>query len=111
MTSGASKITDPSGLTIREVRGSKTTPAYGLSGVEYMRENFMRTPWVISNTRSSFMAAPSHARLPIVPHQAAYHKILWFSVKSLWVPCGYERKDVDRLPDALAGGWGACGEP
>jgi hypothetical protein len=34
MTSGASKITDPSGFTMREVLGSKTTPAYGLSGVE-----------------------------------------------------------------------------
>jgi len=44
-------------------------------------------------------------RLPIVPHQAAHHKILWFLVDSLCFRCGYGAKDVDSSPKERAGEW------
>ncbi len=61
MTSLASKITEPSGLTIREVRGLKSTPAYALFTEEYVRSNFMVGPLL---------------GVSIVPRLAGNHKIL-----------------------------------
>src|SRR5579872_5046944 len=80
----ASKIVEPSGLTIFDVRGSNVTWAYGLPGVEYVRLSFMRLPhslWALRGDTCPVGGDKAPHSEALVVRGGARHYILYSRVQ------------------------------